>query len=161
MNMKKIIDLVVCLMMLVSGVAMADQTVELLPGCRYVVDIPDDMEYESPETSENGVETYFNSNLEMDCFCYPKSEAVNLGMAETLKETAKALAEKGWEAELRKVNGIKMVCVRMMDEADGAPGIAYIFEDGDMMIEIDFWYATQEAADRTLQIMSSLREDIT
>ena len=105
-----------------------------------MVDIPDDMEYESPESSENGVETYFNNELEMDCFCYPKSEAVSLGMAETLKETVKALAEKGWEAELRKVNGIKMVCVRMKDESDGAPGIGYIFEDGDLMIEIDFWY---------------------
>ena len=155
--MKKIIGLVICLMML-GGIAAADQTVELLPGCRYVVDIPDDMEYESPESSENGVETYFNNELEMDCFCYPKSEAVSLGMAETLKETVKALAEKGWEAELRKVNGITMVCVRMKDESDGAPGIGYIFEDGDMMIEIDFWYATQEAADMTRTIMESIRE---
>ena len=156
--MKKIIGLVVCLMML-GGIAMADQTIELLPGCRYVVDIPDDMEYESPEASENGVETYFSSDLEMDCFSYPKSEAVELGMAETLKETVKALTEKGWEAELRKVNGIAMVCVRMKDEADEAPGIAYIFEDGDLMIEIDFWYATQEAAERTKTIMETIRSN--
>ena len=159
MNMKKIIGLVVCLMMLVSGFAMADQTVELLPGLGYVVDLPDDMEYVSPEASENGVETYFNNDLEMDCFCYPKSEAENLGMAETLKETVNVLKEKRWEAELRKVNRITMVCVRMKDESDGAPGIGYIFEDGDLMIEIDFWYATQEAADRTVQIMSSIRQE--
>ena len=159
MNMKKIIGLVVCLMMLVSGFAMADQAVELLPGLGYVVDLPDDMEYVSPEASENGVETYFTNDLEMDCICYPKSEAENLGMAETLKETVKVLTEKEWEAELRKVSGITMVCFRMKDESDGAPGIGYIFEDGDLMIEIDFWYATQEAADRTLEIMSSLRQE--
>ena len=156
--MKKIIGLVMCLLML-GGIAMADQTIELLPGCSYVVDLPDDMEYESPEASENGVETYFTDDLEMDCFCYPKSEAVELGMAETLKDTAKALAEKGWEAELRKVNGIMMVCVRMKDEEDGAPGIGYIFEDGDLLIEVDFWYATQEAAERTKTIMETIREN--
>ena len=156
--MKKIIGLVICLMML-CGIAAADQAVELLPGLGYVVDLPDDMEYESPEASENGVESYFTNDLEMDCFCYPKSEAENLGMAETLKETVNVLKEKGWEAELRKVNRITMVCVRMKDESDGAPGIGYIFEDGDLMIEIDFWYATQEAADRTVQIMSSIRQE--
>ena len=157
--MKKVLLPVICLIML-FGTAMADQTVELLPGLSYVVELPDDMEYVSPESSENGVETYFTSDLEMDCICYPKSEAVNMGMAETLKETVNVLAEKGWEAELRKVNGITMVCVRMEDESDGAPGIGYIFEDGDLMIEIDFWYATQDAADRTTAIMSSIRKDM-
>ena len=156
--MKKIIGLVICLMML-GGIAMADQTIELLPGLGYVVDIPDDMEYVSPEASENGVETYFTNDLEMDCICYPKSEAENLGMAETLKETVKVLTEKGWEAELRKVSGITMVCFRMKDESDGAPGIGYIFEDGDLMIEIDFWYATQEAAERTKTIMETIRSN--
>ena len=66
MSMKKIIGLMICLMML-FGIAMADQTVDL-PQSRYVVDIPDDMDYESPEASENGVDTYFTYDLEMDCF---------------------------------------------------------------------------------------------
>ena len=155
--MKKIVILAVCLILL-CGTAMADQTIDL-PGSRYVIDIPDDMEYESPEASENGVETYFTYDLEIDCLCYPKTEAANLGMAETMKETVKALVEKGMEAELRKVNGIMMACIRMEDETDGAPGIGYIFEDGDMLIEIDFWYATQEAADKTAAIMESIRTE--
>ena len=155
--MKKIVILAVCLILL-CGTAMADQTIDL-PGSRYVIDIPDDMEYESPEASENGVETYFTYDLEIDCLCYPKTEAASLGMAETMKETVKALVEKGMEAELRKVNGIMMACIRMEDETDGAPGIGYIFEDGDMLIEIDFWYATQEAADKTAAIMESIRTE--
>ena len=57
------------------------------------------------------------------------------------------------------MNGIKMVCVRMKDESDGAPGIGYIFEDGDLMIEIDFWYATQEAAEKTKLIMETIRSN--
>lgn len=155
--MKKVVLLAICLMML-CGTAMADQTVDL-PQSRYVIDIPDDMDYESPEASENGVETYFTYDLEMDCFCFPKSEAGNLELADNLKEIARMLKEKGNEAEVRKINGIQMVVFRMKDEADNAPGIGYIFEDGDLMIEIDFWYASQEAADRTTAIMSSIREE--
>ena len=157
MSMKKIIGLMICLMML-FGIAMADQTVDL-PQSRYVVDIPDDMDYESPEASENGVDTYFTYDLEMDCFSFPKSEAGNLEMADNLKDIAKLLKGKGNEAEVRKVNGIKMVVFRMTDEADNAPGIGYIFEDGDLMIEVDFWYASQEAAELTEKIMASIREE--
>ena len=117
------------------------------------------MDYESPEASENGVDTYFTYDLEMDCFSFPKSEAGNLEMADNLKDIAKLLKEKGNEAEVRKVNGIKMVVFRMTDEADNAPGIGYIFEDGDLMIEVDFWYASQEAAELTEKIMASIREE--
>ena len=67
------------------------------------------------------------------------------------------VGEDGNEIEIRDVNGIEMVCFRVTDREDGAPCIGYVFEDGDWMIEIDFWYATQEAADRTTEIISSIR----
>ena len=46
---------------------------------------------------------------------------------------------------------------RVTDETDGTPCIGYVFEDGDRIIEIFFWYATQEAADTTKTIMESIR----
>ena len=79
-------------------------------------------------------------------------------MSETLQETAESLVSSGEEAELREVNGVLMLIFRMTDEADGAPGIGYVFEDGDWIIEINFWYATQEAADETERIISSIKE---
>ena len=83
----------------------------------------------------------------------------NLYCMGLLEDVGRLLKEKGNEAEVRKVNGIKMVVFRMTDEADNAPGIGYIFEDGDLMIEVDFWYASQEAAELTEKIMASIREE--
>ena len=33
-----------------------------------------------------------------------------------------------------------------------------VFEDGEWMVEIDFWYATEEAAKLTATIISSIHE---
>ena len=60
--------------------------------------------------------------------------------------------------ELRSVNGVEMLCFRILDESDKAPCIGYVFEDGDWMIEVDFWYATEEAARLTGSIISSIHE---
>jgi hypothetical protein len=60
--------------------------------------------------------------------------------------------------ELRKINGIEMLCFRTMDESDKAPCIGYVFEDGDWLVELDFWYSTEEAANLTTQIISSIHE---
>ena len=129
-----------------------------LPGGRYAVDLPDRMVYSAPEEGDSGVEAYISDTLEVDWLAYPKAEAAQRGMKGSLRETAEELAGKGADMELRSVNGIEMLCFRTGDEADGAPCIAYVFEDGDRLIEIDFWYATQEAADETKQIMEAIHE---
>ena len=51
-----------------------------------------------------------------------------------------------------------MLVFRVQDEEDDAQGIVYVFEDGELIIEINFWYATQEAADETKTIMETIRE---
>ena len=51
-----------------------------------------------------------------------------------------------------------MICYRTADEESGDPCIGYVFEDGDWMIEIDFLYTAQEAADTVKESMETIRE---
>ena len=153
--MKKVLCLLVFLA-LVPACAAAEQDV-VLPGGRYAVSIPEWMTYSAPEAGDNGVEAFISDTLEMDYLSYPKAEWIRRGMKETLLETAEDLAVQGAEVELRSVNGIEMLCFRITDDADGAPCIGYVFEDGEMLIEINFWYATQEAANETKVIMETVR----
>ena len=148
-----------CLLILLAliPVCAAAEHEVVLPGGRYAVDVPEWMTYSAPEAGDNGVEAYVSDALEMDWLTYPKTDAARRGMKETLRETAEDRAAQGADIELREVNGIEMLCFRITDDADGAPCIAYVFEDGDMLIEIDFWYATQEAADQTKIIMETIR----
>lgn len=154
--MKRVIVLLI-LLALLPACAAAEQEV-VLPGGRYAVSVPDRMVYSAPEGGDMGVEAYISETLEMDWLSYPKADAERRGMKETLRETAEDRAALGADIELREISGIEMLCFRITDEADGAPCIAYVFEDGDMLIEINFWYATQEAADETAAIMETIRE---
>ncbi len=154
--MKKLTGLLICVVLLFSC-AGAEQTI-LLPGGRYVIDVPDEMEYSAPETGDFGVEAYISETLEMDYLSYPRAEGAARGMAETLRETVEICAANELDVELRKVNDSEMLCFRTADDADGAFCIGYVFEDGDQYIEIDFWYATQEAGEKTAEIISSVRK---
>ena len=129
----------------------------MLPGGRYTVSVPDGMEYSEPVDGDYGVEAYVSPELEMDLISYTKEDAVRLGLGQSLKETAELQREQGMDSEIRNVNGIELLCFRTIDEADNAPCIGYVFEDGDLMIEIDFWYSTQEAGDMTKLIMESIQ----
>ena len=153
--MKKRIGLLLCVI-LFFGCAKADRTVQL-PQSRYVIDVPDWMRY-SAEDSEHSMEAYTSEMLEIDYTCYPKSSVLRDGETDSLRVLAEKSVAKGMEAELRQINGIEMVCYRLTDASDDAPCIGYLFEDGDMLVEIDFWYATQEAADLTGKIISTIRE---
>ena len=153
--MKKLLCFVI-LGMLALACAAAEQEV-VLPNSRYVLDVPDWMDYSDPVDGDQGVEAYISKDLEMDYISYTKEQGAEKGIRDTLKETAGVLRENGVKAELRKVQGIEMLCYRTEDEADGAPCVGYVFLDGDWVIEIDFWYATQEAADMTKEIMESIR----
>ena len=150
--MRKMVSLLICLAFL-FGCAAAEQSV-LLPGNRYVIDIPENMEYSEPEEGDYGVEAYVSETLEMDYRSYP---AAGSGLMPTLRESAERLAENGVDAELYEVNGIEMLVYRVTDSADGTPCIGYVMMDGTQVVEVFFWYATQEAADLTKQIMESIR----
>ena len=153
--MKRVIGGLICFLVLFSWAA-AEQLV-VLPGGRYTVSVPDGMEYSEPVDGDYGVEAYVSPELEMVLISYTKEDAVRLGLGQSLKETAELQREQGMDSEIRNVNGIEMLCFRTIDEADNAPCIGYVFEDGDLMIEIDFWYSTQEAGDMTKLIMESIQ----
>lgn len=148
--MKKAVSFLICTVLLFCSAA-AEQTVAL-PESRYVIDVPDWMEYSPAEETDEGIEAYISDSLEMDYFSYSVTE----GML-TLQERAEEMAAKGSDVEMRTVNGIEMLVYRVTDEADGTPCIGYAFVDGTQIVEVFFWYATQEAADLTGQIMETIR----
>ena len=150
--MKKAVGFLICIVLLLCSAA-AEQTV-LLPGGRYALEVPDGMEYSPPAEGDEGIQAYVSDTLEMDYWAYPAAQD-----APTMQERAEKLAEGGTDAEIRKVNGIEMLVYRVTDEADGTPCIGYAFTDGDRIVEIIFWYATQDAAEMTKAIMESIRDN--
>ena len=155
-KMKRLVGLVICLVML-FGYAQAERSVEL-PHSRYVIEVPDWMRYSEADEEYNGVEAYISEMLEIDYTSYPRETLIGPGAAGSLREVAETSAAKGNEVEIHKINGIEMLCFRTMDDSDKAPCVGYVFEEGDWIIEIDFWYSTEEAAGLTTSIISSIHE---
>lgn len=154
--MKKLICLVLCAL-LFCGYALADTEVQL-PGTCFMIPIPEGMEYSEPEEDGQEIYAWFSDSLEIDYTSYPKAMLFQQGEEQTLRRLAETRIAAGDTVEIRDVNGIEMLVFRMTDEADGTPGIGYLFENGEWMAEIDFWYATQEAADLTVKIISGIYE---
>ena len=153
--MKKLLCFVIC-GMLALGCAAAEQEV-VLPNSRYVLEVPDRMEYSDPVDGDRGVEAYVSKDLEMDYLSYTKEQAAEKGMKDTLKESVKFLNESGIKAELRKIQGIEVLCYRTEDDTDGARCAGYVLMDGDWLIEISFWYASEDAAKEAEEIMKTIR----
>lgn len=154
--MKKLFCLILILAVITGCCAMAEQEV-VLPNSRYVLDVPDWMEYSDPVDGDRGVEAYISKDLEMDYLSYTKEQAAEKGMKDTLKASVKYLNENGTKTELRKIQGIEMLCYRTEDEADGARCIGYVLMDGEWMIEISFWYANEDAAKEAEKIITTIR----
>lgn len=153
--MKKGFALLICIVLL-FGCAAADRAVAL-PESRYEIDIPDGMAYSEPQDGDSGILAYVSDTLEMDYLSYPLEDTAAPDSSESLQDRVKTLAAGGLEVELRQVNGIDMIVYRITDETDGTPGIGYVLEDGHTVIEVIFWYATQEAADLSQKIMETIR----
>ena len=150
--MKKAISFLICTVLLFSSAA-AEQTV-LLPESRYAIEVPDGLRYSPAEEGDDGIQAYISDTLEMDYWSYPAAENTT-----TLQEKAEKLAAGGTDVEIRSVNGIEMLVYRVTDEADDAPCIGYAFMDGTRIVEVFFWYATQEAAELTKAIMETIHEN--
>ena len=141
--------LLLCLM--VCPAALADQTVRL-PESAWSLLVPDYMIYDPPLEGEDCAFAFVSNTLEIDFFRYPAGPG-------TLQEMAQQLVSAGQEAELRRVNDLDMLCYRTTDTSlDQAPCIGYAMKEGDWLIEICFWYATQEAGDLTAEIISSIAQ---
>lgn len=145
--------------LLLAGSAWADQSVAL-PGNRYTLDLPDEMEYSPRNPRDVEQSAYFQFayfskvlELEMDVFAY-----ANGGVS--LQDLCEAMASKGETVEIRRINGLDLLCYTGQDDpvqSDGAYYSGYVLMDGDQAIEITFWYATQQGADLITEIMSGIR----
>jgi len=134
------------------GAACAEQSVRL-PESPYVLQIPDSLVYDGPGADGLCLFAYVSETLEIDFCLYDWN-------GQDLREVALQMAEAGEEAEITVVNGIEMLAGRWRDETDGAPCVSYALRTGDRIVEIDFWYADQPAADLTARIMESIHESL-
>ena len=80
----------------------------------------------------------------------------------TLPAMTDVLTGDGIDAAVYRINGIDMIAYRVIDPQDppekGMKCIGYVFLDGGMAQMICFWYANQEAADLTAEIIGSITD---
>ena len=143
---------------LLNGMALADviltrDTDAMLPDGQHLLTLPAGMISQTPDGDETNLKGVFlrEPDLEMLVFAYRANGATVEGLAEALKEA-------GREAQVREIDGQMFLVYQDRDEADGTPCVGYSYLYKDWMIEISFFYSSQEAADLTKTIMESFRE---
>lgn len=155
--MKKFFCLVLALMLtaLFAGSALAEKVD--LPESGYCVTIPDGMEYSGKRNAADEADfVWLSGRLGLEIqFAHAKNDR-NV----SLEAMATVLREDGYDAEIRRVSGIDMIVYEGTDPdddpAEAMKFITYVFLEGNMAQQICFWYANQEAADLTLQIIESI-----
>ena len=144
------------LVLLCMSGASAEQRVRL-PESRYSLMIPDGMEYDGPgEIPDDASFAWVSEKLKLDIQFFRQGN----DRGATLEAKADVLIGDGMDAAIYRINGIDMIVYRVTDPQDppekGMKCIGYVFLDGDAAQMICFWYGTQEAADLTAQIISSI-----
>ena len=142
--------------LLLAGCAAAEQKV-MLPDSSYSLLIPDGMEYDGPGQSPDDARFAWVSEalgLDIEFFCEPNEKGA------ALQAMAEVLAGDGIDTRISRINGIDMIVYQVTDPGDekgsGMKCIGYVLEDGNTVQMICFWYATQEAADWTERIITSI-----
>ena len=131
-----------------------------LPESRYSLTLPDGMTYDGPgESPDDARFAYVSASLGLDIqfFCQDNEKGATLqGMATVLRE------DDGFDAAIYRISGIDMIAFEITDPQDppekGMKCITYMLEDQGKVQMICFWYASQEAADRTADIISSITD---
>ena len=146
------------LVLLCMGSALAEQKVQL-PESSYCLTVPDGMEYDGPgDIPDDAAFAWVSENLGLDIqfFCQENDKGA------TLQAMTDVLTGDGIDASIYRINGIDMIVYRVIDPQDppekGMKCIGYVFLDGDMAQMICFWYANQEAADLTAEIIGSITD---
>ena len=151
--------MVLALVLLCMSGALAERKVKL-PESRYSLTIPDGMEYDGPgDIPDDAAFAWVSGKLGLDIQFFRQP---NDGGA-ALQAMADVIIGDGVDAEIHRINGIDMIAYRVTDPQDppeqGMKCIGYVFLDGDAAQMICFWYATQEAADLTAEIIGSIAKD--
>ena len=151
--------LVLVLAVCCLGGAGAERKVRL-PDSRYSLTLPDGMTYDGPgESPDDARFAYVSEALGLDIqfFCQDNEKGATLqAMAKVLRE------DDGFDAAIYRISGIDMIAFEMTDPQDppekGMKCMTYMLEDDGKVQMICFWYAGQEAADRTADIISSITD---
>ncbi|MBR2824520.1 MAG: hypothetical protein IKE24_12655 [Clostridia bacterium] len=147
--------LLCCLLFGLAGaeVRLTEETDVLLPDGVHRLTLPGGMVSLTPDADEPDLKGIFlrEPDLEMLVFAYAAHGA-------TAESLAQALAAAGRDAQVRDIHGERFLVYRDRDEADGTPCVGYGYMYGDWLIEISFFYSTQEAADLTKTIMESFHQ---
>ncbi len=140
----------ICGLSLWCDLAGAENTTVMLPDGRHSVQIPAEMEYQAPAAEEKDLRGIFlmPPDLEMLVFAYDMPGMTIQGLAETLTGA-------GRTAETREIGGKEFLVFQDTDEADGTSCVGYSYLEGNQMVEVTFFYATQAAMDLTWTIMES------
>jgi len=141
----------------VSG-ALAEQKVQL-PESRYSLKVPDGMEYDGPgDLPDDAVFALVSEKLGLDIQFFRQTNDAG----KTLQEMTDTIIGLGVDAEIHRISGIDMIAYRDQDPADppekGMKCVAYVFLEENAAHMICFWYTTQEAANLTAEIISSITD---
>ncbi len=144
--------LIVLLLVLFTWAGPAEGQRITLPDGIHSITAAEGMVYQQPAADEADLKGVFllPPDLEMLVFSYEMEDT-------TVYSLAESLVNNGRQAEVREISGVEFLVFQDVDESDGAPCIGYSYLSGGRMIEISFFYATQEAMDLTVTIMESFQ----
>lgn len=148
---KRIPALALCLALaLLAGGGLAEGYRVALPDGNHSVRIPGDMTSQSPAQNETDLRGIYllEPDLEMLVYSYDAGNSDVYTLAE-------ALSSQNREAEVRRISDTDFLVFQDRDEADGAACVGYGYISGGKMVEISFFYSTQDAMDLTRAIMES------
>ena len=138
-----------------AGSALAAKEVAL-PDSRYTITVPDWMRYDGPDEDDGCVFAYVSDALEMDVFSYEDEDS-------SLQNIAQKLAEENpdYVVELRSICGLSMVCYQaddrnMISGGEITPCVGFLLRDGKRLIEIVFWYPTEDSFHQAEEIINSI-----
>ena len=156
--MKRMICLILAsALSLAAAGALADQKV-YLPGSTYCLTLPDGMRYDGPGgDGESFAYVDEAAGAEVIFFSYDSR-----GLS--LEAIAQEARKENESVTIRRIReGIQALVYEASDPGDpprkGMKCIGYVLADGDRILEICFWYATQQAADMTKTIIESIRKE--
>ncbi len=132
------------------GCLAEEQEILLPDGVHYLV-LPAEMTFQRPAWDETDLAGIYllPPDLEMLIFAYDMTGQTLQSLAETLEAT-------GRPAEIREVAGTEFLVFQETDESDGTSCVGYSYLTENQMIEISFFYTTQDAMDLTKVIMESM-----
>lgn len=149
--MKKLISLLLVCLMLASVCAVAEYT--CIPDTSLKLDLGDMFEYELDwEDIENDAVMIFGDEDEtVECYVFVyEMEGYTLADIEEEFSEEEGILAMGYTS----INGVDALYMVLDD--DGENYVVYFILDGDNVVEINFWYEDEDAAQLTGVVMATI-----